>query len=93
MIFENDRLKQTFPKQIDDLEIINQIKCGSQSQVHKDDMISGEQVNKKLTYLSLCTCLSRAKLLPFSPYTESIVSSGTTISTVVLVTMADLLPL
>jgi len=65
-------------------------------QVHKDDMISGEQVNKSLTYItysSLCTCLRRAKLLPFSPYTESIVSSGTTISTVVLVTMADLLPL
>ena len=32
-------------------------------------------------------------MLPFSPYTEPITFSGTTISTVVFVTIADLLPL
>ncbi len=39
------------------------------------------------------TCLKRARLLPFSPYTERITFSGTMISTVVFVTIADLLPL
>jgi len=39
------------------------------------------------------TCLKRARLLPFSPYTEPKAFSGTTISTVVFVTKADLPPL
>lgn len=38
-------------------------------------------------------CLKRARLLPFSPKTEPITFSGTTISTVVFVTTADLFPL
>lgn len=62
--------------------------------MHKDHSLI-KIISKKQYFGKIMkyTCLRRAKLEPFSPYTEPITFSGTMISTVVFVTIADLFPL